>query len=227
MALKHFLATAATTAIVATLVAVGAGTAQATPLPVPPGPINLPIYTQPSYPGFHVPPSIRILKPGPVLKPGVPVQFRPFGVAPTRCDQLFPGGTPQAGAVLSADHTVHSTIDANLAALLNAQPSLLNCNWTNPSTGLQLEVSVALINSSLIPTITAYLNALGTYTGDGVGADVVSSESATGTAVERQTLSTNDFWLVTRTNDGLGPVYDQSLITALWGLNGLTAADFE
>jgi len=79
----------------------------------------------------------------------------------------------------------------------------------------------------LIPTITAYLNALGTYTGDGVGADVVSSELATGTAVERQTLSTNDFWLVTRTNDGLGPVYDQSLITALWGLNGLTAADFE
>jgi len=227
MALKHFLATAATAAIVTALVAVGAGTAQATPLPVPPGPINLPIYTQPSLPGFHLPPSIRVLKPGPVLKPAVPVQFRAFGVAPTSCDQLFPGGTPQAGAVLSADHTVRSTTDSILVALLNAQPSLLNCSWTNPSTGLQLEVSVALINSSLIPTITAYLNALGTYVGSGVGADAESSELTTGAVVETQTLSTNDFWVVTRTNDHLGPAYDQSVITALWGLNGLSAADFQ
>ena len=227
MALKHFLASAATAALVAALVATGAGTAQATPLPVPPEPNNLPIYTQPSYPGFHVPPSIRVLKPGRVLKPAVPVQFRPFGVAPTSCDQLFPGGAPQAGAVISADHTVHSTTDANLVALLNAQPSLLNCNWTNPSTGLQLEVSVALINSSLIPTITAYLNALGTYVGSGVGADAQSSELITGTVVETQTLSTNDFWVVTRTNDSRGPDWDASIITALWGLNGLSAADFE
>ena len=49
----------------------------------------------------------------------------------------------------------------------------------------------------------------------------------TGTVVETQTLSTNDFWVVTRTNDSRGPDWDQSLITALWGLNGLSAADFE
>jgi len=224
MALKHFLATAATTAIVATLVAVGAGTAQATPLPVPPGPINLPIYTQPSYPGFHVPPSIRILKPGPVLKPGVPVQFRPFGVAPTRCDQLFPGGTPQAGAVLSADHTVHSTIDANLAALLNAQPSLLNCNWTNPSTGLQLEVSVALINSNLISPLETYLEGAG-YAGEGVGGNISGYDPGTSPVNEYQELSTNDFWVAVRTNDEAGG-YKDTVIQSVWALNGVSFADF-
>jgi len=192
MALKHFLASAATVAIVTALVAVGAGTAQATPVPLPPGPINLPIYTQPGLPGFHLPPSIRVLKSGPLPKPGVPVQFRQFRVAPTSCDQLFPGGTPQTGAVLSADHTVRSTIDANLVGLLNAQPSLLNCNWTNPASGLQLEVSVALINSTLISPIGTYLSAAG-YIGEGVGGNFQGWTTGTSPVNEYHELSTNDF----------------------------------
>ena len=226
MALKHVLATAvATAAITAALVAVGAGTANATPLPVPPGPVNLPIYTQPGTPGFHLPPSIIVLKPGPVLKPAVPVQFRPFHVAPTSCDQLFPGGSPQAGSTLSADHTVRATTDANVVALLNAQPTLLNCTWSNSKTGLQLEVSVALINSSLVSPVAGYLSAQG-FAGYGNGAGI--SSWAIGTPIsEKHDLSTNGFWVVTRGNDGHVEAYDETVIESVWGLNGVSAADFE
>lgn len=220
MALKHLLATAA---ITATLVAVGAGTAHANFLPVPPGPFNLPIYTQPNLPGFHLPPGIKILKPGPVLKPGVPVQFRPFHVAPTRCDQLFPGGTPETGATLSADHTVRSTTDANLIALLNAQPTLLNCNWTNPASGLQLEVSVTLINSSLISPLETYLEATG-YSGEGVGGNISGFSFGTSPVDEHQELSTNNFWVSVRGNDRSADY--ETVIESVWALNGVSFADF-
>ena len=158
------------------------------------------------------------------LKPSTPPQFVPFHVAPTSCAQLFPSGSPQAGSLLSADHSVQATTDTNLVALLNAQPSL-NCNWTNSTSGLHVEVSVALINASLISPLNTYLGT--SFIGAGVGAGILSWDSETSPVDERHDVSTNDFWVVLRSNDGHADNYDETVVESVWGLNGLSAASFE
>ena len=217
MALKHLIATAAATGALVAAGTLGAVSAQATPLPVPPGPINLPIYTQPGLPGFHLPPNLW-QKPGPVVKPATPKEFITFHVLPSSCAQVFATGSPQAGAVLSADHSVQATTDRNLVALLNAQPSL-NCNWTDPSTGLQVEVSVALISAGLISPLEAYFSALG-YTGAGVGDGYLAWVNGTN-PIESHAVSTNDYWVAIKTNDSHDGDYEFSIIQNLAALNGV------
>lgn len=218
MALKHLLATAAVTGALVVAGTLGAVSAQATPLPVPPGPINLPIYTQPGLPGFHLPPNLW-QKPGPVLKPATPTEFIPFHVLPSSCAHVFPAGSPQAGDVLSADHSVQATTDPNLVALLNAQPSL-NCNWTNSKTGSQVEVSVALISSGLVAPLETYFSAQG-YIGEGEGGGYAAWTKGTN-PIEYEAVSTNDYWFVVRTNDSHGGEYEDSIVRNLWALNGVS-----
>jgi len=216
MALKHLIATAAVTGALVAAGTLGAVSAQATPLPVPPGPINLPIYTQPSLPGFHLPSNLW-QKRGPVLKPAIPPQFIPFHALPSSCPQVFATGAPQVGAALSADHSVRATTDPNLVALLNAQPSL-NCNWTNSATGSQVNVSVALISSSLIAPLVAYFSAQG-YVGGGVGTTGVNYwTNETGT--EEEAVSTNGFWVVVSANDSSTSEDQYEIIQNLFAING-------
>lgn len=217
MALKHLIATAAVTGALVAAGTLGAVSAQATPLPVPPGPINLPIYTQPSSPGFHLPPNLW-QKQGPRLKPSIPPEFVPFHVLPSSCAQVFPTGSPRAGDMLSADHTVRAATDPNLVALLNAQPSL-NCNWTNSTTGSQVEVSLALISGNLVAPLESYFEPQG-YIGEGVGPGFDSWTNGTD-PVETEAVSTNDWWLVVRTNDHQGGDYVYSIVHNLWALNGV------
>jgi hypothetical protein len=218
MALKHLIATAAVAGALVAAGTLGAVSAQATPLPVPPRPINLPIYTQPSYPGFHLPSNLW-QKPGPVLKPSIPTEFIPLHVLPSSCAQVFPTGSPQAGDALSADHSVRSATDSNLVALLNAQPSL-NCNWTNSVTGAQVEVSIALVSGSLVAPLQAYFSGQD-YIGAGVGPGYVSWVKGTN-PIESDAVSTNDYWVVVRTNDSHDADYESSIIQNLWALNGIS-----
>lgn len=218
MALKHLLATAAVTGALVVAGSLGAIGAQATPLPVPPGPINLPIYTQPSLPGFHLPANLW-QKRGPVLKPAIPPQFIPFRVLPTSCAQVFATGAPQPGASLSADHSVRATTDPNLVALLNAQPSL-NCSWTNSTTGSQVNVSVALISSSLIAPLGTYFSAQG-YVGGGVGTIGVDYWT-NATVTEEEAVSTNDFWVVVSANDSSAGEHQYEIVQNLFAINGAT-----
>lgn len=121
--------------------------------------------------------------------------------------------------MLSADHSVRAATDPNLVALLNAQPSL-NCNWTNSTTGSQVEVSLALISGGLVTPLEAYFEPQG-YIGEGVGPGFVSWTKGTN-PVENEVVSTNDYWLVIRTNDSQGGEYQYEIVRNLWALNGVT-----
>ncbi|MEP6480425.1 MAG: hypothetical protein ABJA94_00280 [Rhodoglobus sp.] len=218
MVLRHLLATAAITGALVVAGVTGAANAQLIPLPVPPGSIDYPIYNQPGLPGFHLPRNVLILKPGPVLKPGLPDSLRPYTVFPTSCTQLFATGGPQGGASLLADTTVQATTEPTLVAQLNTLHSL-NCNWANPTSGLQLEVSIAQIDLSQITPLNQYYGTHGYTTGGGGG--IVWFRQVSGSSVaEYAYLSVLNYWIVVSQNDRGGNQYADGISVALAHLNG-------
>ena len=115
MTIKHLIAGAVVTvAVTSALVLGSAVTAQASifppPTPVGPGKIDLPIYTQPSLPGFHLPKELWT-KYGPQVQPkrphpythalGCPDVFTPYATA----------ALAREGYVLTSDSAIHVTTD--------------------------------------------------------------------------------------------------------------------
>lgn len=147
MTIKHLIASAVVTAAVATALTLGGATAaQAqifpTPTPIGPSSVNKPIYTQPSYPGFHLPAELW-------TKYGrlpMPKHLQPYRVLPS-CSTIF---SPYAltalareGYGLTGDSTPYATSDPQLLSLLAAGRST-NCRWVQRTTGAIVDVTMAI-----------------------------------------------------------------------------------
>jgi len=152
MTIKHLIAGAVVTAAVTSALVLGSAvTAQASifppPTPIGPGKVDLPIYTQPSLPGFHLPKELWT-KYGPQVQPkrphpythalGCPDVFTPYATA----------ALAREGYVLTSDSAIHVTTDPQLVALLTSGPSTttqsISCRWVQTSTGAIVDVTTAI-----------------------------------------------------------------------------------
>ena len=168
MTIKHLIAGAVVTAAVSAALVLGSAVgAQAqvfpTPTPIPPKSVNQPIYTVPSYPGFHLPSQLWT-KVGPL--PDTRHTQYPWRILPT-CDSLFEPDyyteLANAGYIATTDTRPLATQDPQLLALLAAGASV-SCDFVNYKTGAHIDITDAVyVNDA---AVDARLDALG-YTPDG------------------------------------------------------------
>ncbi|MEO6116266.1 MAG: hypothetical protein ABIP33_07775 [Pseudolysinimonas sp.] len=174
MTIKHLIAGAVVTVAVTSALVLGSAVgAQAqifpTPTPINPPSTNLPIYTQPSYPGFHVPAQI-LAAPGSKF-PLKPRSYGPhaYTALPT-CSTLFPSvfysELSDAGYALTTDHSVRATQDPQLLSVLASAISV-SCDFANASTGRHFDVTLAVYANDA--AANARLDALGYSAASGAG----------------------------------------------------------
>lgn len=221
MTIKHLIAGAVVTAAVTSALVLGSAVgAQAqvfpTPTPIGPGSVNKPIYTVPSYPGFHAPAQLWT-KYGPQVKPSAPV---PFSVVPPNCPSTI---SPylvnlfaMQGYIPTGDTSVHATSDPQLLALLSHASSTITCQWVNRTGGIvNLTDAIGIDDGA----VAARLHALG-FSDPGP----VSGYQyfADGTSYDQAVMPGRGGWTLASTSGSANDVFGllmQDGQDHLWGVN--------